>query len=72
MKRVVAAVYPRALATSLALPMDVLQAAGQAASRVGFVRIYVLGIVLTAASMATAFGPSSPVETASHVPGENV
>ena len=32
MKRVVAALYPRALATSLALPMDVLQAAGQAAS----------------------------------------
>lgn len=29
--RVVAVVYPRALATSLALPMDVLQAAGQAA-----------------------------------------
>ena len=29
--RVVAALYPRALATSIALPMDVLQAAGQAA-----------------------------------------
>ncbi len=32
MKRVVAALYPRTLATSLALPMDVLNAAGQAAS----------------------------------------
>lgn len=32
MKHVVAAVYPRALATSLALPMDILHAAGQAAS----------------------------------------
>ncbi|MEP5766491.1 MAG: helix-turn-helix domain-containing protein [Halieaceae bacterium] len=32
MKRVIAALYPRTLATSLALPMDVLQAAGQAAS----------------------------------------
>jgi transcriptional regulator GlxA family with amidase domain len=31
-KRVVAALYPRALLTSLALPMDVLQAAGQAAA----------------------------------------
>ncbi len=31
-KHVIAALYPRALATSLALPMDVLQAAGQAAS----------------------------------------
>ena len=31
MKHVIAALYPRALATSLALPMDVLQAAGQAA-----------------------------------------
>jgi transcriptional regulator GlxA family with amidase domain len=31
-KHVVAALYPRTLATSLALPMDVLQAAGQAAS----------------------------------------
>ena len=36
-RRVIAALYPRALATSLALPMDVLQAAGQAvgASRRG-------------------------------------
>ena len=32
MKRVVAALYPHALATSLALPMDVLRAASQAAS----------------------------------------
>jgi len=32
MKRVVAALYPRTLATSLALPMDVLRAASQAAS----------------------------------------
>jgi len=32
MKRVVAALYPRTLATSLALPMDILHAAGQAAS----------------------------------------
>jgi transcriptional regulator GlxA family with amidase domain len=32
MKRVVAALYPGTLATSLALPMDVLQAASQAAS----------------------------------------
>ena len=32
MLRIVLALYPHALATSLALPMDVLQAAGQAAS----------------------------------------
>lgn len=31
MRRVVAALYPRTLATSLAMPMDVLQAAGEAA-----------------------------------------
>ncbi len=33
-KRVVAALYPRTLATSLALPIDILQAASQAASTV--------------------------------------
>ena len=32
MKKVIAALYPRALATSLALPMDVLQGASQAAA----------------------------------------
>ena len=32
MKHVIAALYPRTLATSLALPMDILQAANQAAS----------------------------------------
>lgn len=59
-KRVVAVLYPRALATSLALPMDVLQAAGQAAgaSRRAGSR---LEFILAAADLA-------PVELAGGMP----